>query len=78
LDSHLTFEAAMARLEQVVRQLEAGEIPLDQALALFQEGVTLVRQCTGQLDDAEARIEKLLTQPDGSVTTQPLDGTREA
>lgn len=78
MESALPFEAALVRLEQVVRQLESGEIPLEEALALFQEGVGLVRQCNGQLDTAEARIEKLLTAPDGSLTTQPLDGTREA
>lgn len=56
----LTFEQALQRLEQVVRELENGELSLETSLALFQEGVTLAHQCSGQLDRAESRIEKLL------------------
>lgn len=61
----LSYEEAVARLEQVVRELEAGEHSLDAALALFAEGVALARQCTARLDDAAARIEKVLA--DGTV-----------
>lgn len=68
-DAEVPYEQAIARLEQVVRELEAGERSLDEALALFQEGVALVRQCTQRLDAAAARIEKVMA--DGSVT--PLD-----
>lgn len=64
-----TYEQAVARLEQVVRELEAGEHSLDAALELFQEGVALARQCTVRLDDAAARIEKVLA--DGSLAPMP-------
>jgi exodeoxyribonuclease VII small subunit len=60
VEQKLSFEQALQRLEQVVRELENGDLSLDAALALFQEGVALSRQCGLQLDDAEARIEKLL------------------
>ncbi|HWI63487.1 MAG TPA: exodeoxyribonuclease VII small subunit [Symbiobacteriaceae bacterium] len=60
MEEKLSFEQAMQRLEQVVRELESGDLSLDAALALFQEGVALARQCGVQLDEAEARIEKLL------------------
>ncbi len=68
----LSFEQAVARLEQVVRELENGDLALETALALFQEGVTLARQCSGQLDEAEAKIEKLLEQ-NGRPVTVPVD-----
>lgn len=72
MEQKLTFEQALQRLEQVVRELENGDLSLDAALALFQEGVTLARSCSGQLDQAEARIEKLLEQ-NGEARTVPLD-----
>ena len=72
MEEKLSFEQALQRLEQVVRQLETGDLSLDNALALFQEGVALARQCGTQLDAAEARIEKLLEQ-NGEAVTVPLD-----
>lgn len=60
MEEKLSFEQALQRLEQVVRELESGDLSLDAALGLFQEGVALARQCGVQLDEAEARIEKLL------------------
>ncbi|MDF2630607.1 MAG: exodeoxyribonuclease small subunit [Symbiobacteriaceae bacterium] len=59
-EQKLSFEQALQRLEQVVKELETGDLSLDKALALFQEGVALARQCGIQLDEAEAKIEKLL------------------
>lgn len=70
--SSLSFEQALQRLEQVVRELESGELSLDAALGLFQEGVDLTRRCGAQLDEAEARIEKLLEQG-GQVTAVPVE-----
>lgn len=60
MEQKLSFEQALQRLEQVVKELETGDLSLDNALALFQEGVALARQCGVQLDEAEAKIEKLL------------------
>lgn len=67
-----SFEQAVQRLEQVVRELENGDLPLEKALALFQEGVTLAGQCNSQLDAAEAKIEKLLEQ-NGRPVTVPAE-----
>jgi exodeoxyribonuclease VII small subunit len=72
MEQKLSFEQALQRLEQVVRELEQGDLSLDQALALFQEGVTLSRGCAAQLDQAEVRIEKLLEQ-NGEPITVPID-----
>ncbi len=56
----LKFEQALARLEEIVRQLEQGEARLDDALLLFEEGVKLARYCNKKLDEAEAKIEIML------------------
>ncbi|MGD8377849.1 MAG: exodeoxyribonuclease VII small subunit [Acidobacteriota bacterium] len=58
--AELPFEEAIARLEGIVEELEAGEVPLERSLELFEEGVRLSRGCLGRLDAAERRIELLL------------------
>lgn len=75
MEENLSFEQAIKRLEQVVRELETGDLPLDQALALFQEGVMLTRHCGELLDTAEARIEKLLEQ-NGEAVTVPFESEK--
>ena len=67
-----SFEDALARLEQIVDDLESGELGLEASLAAFEEGVSLSRRCSGQLDDAERRIEVLVDE-DGELRTEPLD-----
>ena len=61
-----TFEASMARLEQIVRAMERGVVALEESLKLFQEGTELVRNCQKLLDDAQLQIKKIMTAPDGS------------
>lgn len=61
-----TFEASMTRLEQIVRAMERGDVPLEESLKLFQEGTELVRNCQKLLDDAQLQIKKVMTAPDGS------------
>ena len=61
-----TFEQNMARLEQIVRALERGDVALEESLKLFQEGTDLVRQCGKLLDEAELQVKKIMTAPDGS------------
>lgn len=61
-----TFEASMARLEQIVRAMERGDVGLEESLKLFQEGTELVRNCQKLLDDAQLQIKKIMTAPDGS------------
>ena len=64
-----SFEASMKRLEEIVRTMECGELPLEESLKLFEEGTALVRACGGMLDDAEMKIVKLMKGPDG----QPVE-----
>lgn len=63
---NLTFEASMQRLEQIVRTMERGDVPLEESLKLFQEGTELVRNCGKLLDEAELQVKKIMTAPDGS------------
>lgn len=61
-----TFEESMARLEQIVRAMERGDVALEESLKLFQEGTELVRSCQKILDDAQLHVKKIMTAPDGS------------
>ena len=63
---NMTFEASMQRLEQIVRTMERGEVPLEESLKLFQEGTELVRNCGKLLEEAELQVKKIMTAPDGS------------
>ena len=60
-----TFEENMQRLEQIVRAMERGEVPLEESLKLFQEGTELVRTCGKLLDEAELQVKKIIAGPDG-------------
>ena len=61
-----TFEQSLTRLEQIVRQMERGDVPLEQALALFEEGTGLVSSCTKLLDEAELKVVQLTKGADGT------------
>ena len=61
-----TFEASMARLEQIVRAMERGDVALEESLKLFQEGTELVRSCQKLLDEAQLQVTKIMAGPDGS------------
>ena len=62
----MNFEAAMQRLEQIVRAMERGDVALEESLKLFQEGTELVRSCAKLLDDAQMQIQTVMTASDGS------------
>ena len=61
-----TFEQSMQRLEQIVRAMERGDVPLEESLKLFQEGTELVRSCGKLLDDGQLQVQKVMTAADGS------------
>ena len=56
-----TFEASMARLEQIVRAMERGDVALEESLKLFQEGTELVSNCQKLLDEAQLQVKKIMT-----------------
>jgi len=66
------FEAAMQSLEKIVETLEDGELSLEESLALFEEGIGLVRLCSRRLDEAEKRIDLLVADADGTVVFRPF------
>ena len=63
--SEMTFEDALKALEEVVRKLESGEVPLDRSIDLYERGEKLRQHCQARLDAAQARIEKIVQGPDG-------------
>ena len=75
-EKNMNFEEAIARLEVIVRSLENGDAPLDSSLALFEEGVALVRVCNQKLENAESRI-KILLSKDGEMVEENFTGGRK-
>ncbi len=69
----LSFEQSMARLDEIVRHLEKGDMPLNDSLALFEEGTALIRSCEEQLDEAEQKVVKLRKGPDREPEELPFE-----
>ena len=70
----MSFEDALRALEDVVRMLESGEVPLDESITLYERGEDLRKLCQARLDAASARIEKIVAGPGGQATgTTPFD-----
>ena len=76
-EKSMNFEAAMARLEQIVALLERGETPLDESLTLFEEGAHLMKCCAGLLDKAEQKLVKLTAGPNGTAVETPFSPEEE-
>ncbi len=68
----LKFEDALARLEQIVHTLEAGNLPLEESLKAFEEGIALARHCAKYLEEAERRIELLTRDESGFLKREPF------
>ena len=64
----MDFEDALRALEDVVRRLEGGDVPLEESIGLYERGEQLRRHCQARLDAAQARIEKIVQGPDGKAT----------
>ena len=69
------FEAGLQELETVVKQLESGELPLEQSLELFEKGIKLSEVCRKQLEEAETRVEMLVKRGD-KVLPEPFKPTK--
>jgi exodeoxyribonuclease VII small subunit len=72
------FEKSLARLEEVVKRLEGTDLSLDEGMKLFEEGVTLSRECQKQLEEAEGRVEILLKKADGKIVAEPFEANDDA
>lgn len=71
------FETALARLEELVQELEQGDLPLEQSLKLFEEGIKLSRICNTRLDEAERKVEVLLKDKAGNIKARPFEEPAE-
>ena len=69
----MTFEQALARLEQIVKELEGGNVPLDDLMRLYDEGTTLVKTCTEKITAAEQKV-RLVQMKNGTVTEEAFEG----
>ncbi len=73
----LSYEESMKELEQVVRELESGELTLEDSITKFENGMKLSKHCTELLENAEKKIAILLESPDGSYTEEKLELSEE-
>ncbi len=71
--SGLSFEQALQQLETIVQQLEKGQVPLEESIAIYEKGTALKAHCETKLRDAEARIEKIVIGPGGAPSVVPFD-----
>jgi exodeoxyribonuclease VII small subunit len=72
--SEMSFEEAMAALEGVVSQLERGEVPLEQSIALYERGAALKAHCAAKLKDAEEKVEMIRSAEGRAVGVTPVEG----
>ena len=77
--SEIKFEKAMTRLENIVEELERGDLDIDKSLEIFEEGIKMSRLCSKKLNEAEAKIEKLSKGKKGDLITElfPIDDKNE-
>ncbi|UWZ83276.1 exodeoxyribonuclease VII small subunit [Occallatibacter riparius] len=73
-----TFEESLKKLEVIVDQLEKGDLPLEESLKLFEEGVGLSAVCKQELDAAEGKVQLLIKQRDGSLRTESFPTERSS
>ena len=73
----MPFETALGELEKIVRQLETGDIALDDSIKAYERGVALKNQCALKLKDAQVKIEQIGLDTNGHVKTKPFDDTKD-
>ncbi|GBQ31903.1 exodeoxyribonuclease VII small subunit [Gluconacetobacter azotocaptans] len=71
--SQLSFEDALVQLEEIVRQLEGGQLRLQDAIASYERGAALRRHCESKLNEAEARVQAIIQRADGTLETKSMD-----
>ena len=70
----LSFEDSLKRLDEIVKHLESGDLPLEESLSLFEEGTALVTSCNTMLEEAEQKVSILRVWKDGSLSEEPFSG----
>ena len=67
----MSFEEALAELEQIVRRLEAGQVKLDEAIEFYERGAQLKQHCEQKLNEAQQRVDRIVIGPDGAIGSAP-------
>jgi exodeoxyribonuclease VII small subunit len=67
----MSFEDALAELEQIVRRLEAGQVKLDEAILSYERGAQLKQHCENKLNEAQQRVDRITIGPDGAISAEP-------
>ncbi|MGH7063686.1 MAG: exodeoxyribonuclease VII small subunit [Stellaceae bacterium] len=67
----MSFEDALAELEQIVRRLEAGQVKLDEAILSYERGAQLKQHCERKLNEAQQRVDRIVIGPDGAINAEP-------
>lgn len=70
---NLSFEQALAELDKIVQSLESGKAPLEESITAYERGIALKNHCEQKLREAQAKIEKITLQPDGTANAVPFD-----
>lgn len=70
--ARMSFEEALAELEQIVRRLEAGQVKLDEAIECYERGAQLKRHCEHKLNEAQQRVDRIVVSADGTLTAEPI------
>jgi exodeoxyribonuclease VII small subunit len=73
-----TFEQSMKQLEQIIQELESGDLPLEKAIKKFEEGIQLSRSCSKMLDETEKKVSILLEDTEGNIKETPFPSEGEA
>ena len=69
----LSFEEALTELEEIVGRLESGDIDLEDSISIYERGEALKSHCESKLEKAKMKVDKIITQPDGDFSSEPLD-----
>ena len=69
----LSFEEALTELEEIVGRLERGDIDLEDSISIYERGEALKSHCESKLEKAKMKVDKIITQPDGDFSSEPLD-----
>ncbi len=72
-EKKLSFELSLKRIDEIVKNLEKGDVALDESMKLFEEGTALIRRCGAMLDEAEQQVVRLRKGPDGEPEELPFD-----
>ncbi len=67
----MSFEEALAELEQIVRRLESGQVQLDEAIGSYERGALLKRHCEQKLNEAQQRVDRIVLGPEGAISAEP-------